>query len=75
MMEFNSLFMDTLVQAHQEDLRNSARSATLAARPGPIRKTLAKSLIRLGTRLGGSSETNLGPLLNQQLAPVSGGEN
>ena len=74
MLDLNSLLVDTLVQAHQEDLRKSARPATLAGGPGPIRKTLAASLIRLGTRLGGS-ETDLRPVLNQQLAPVSGGEN
>jgi len=75
MIEFNSLLVDTLVQAHQEELRKSARSRVAHSAPGPMRKSLAASLIRLGTRIGGSLETSPGPLINPQLAPVSGGEN
>lgn len=55
MIEFNTFFMNTLVEAHQEDLRKSARPPVPGSEPGPVRKTLANSLIRLGERLQGDA--------------------
>lgn len=57
MMEFNSLFMSTLVEAHQEDLRKAGRPFHVSSDVRAIRKAVGHSLVWLGERVGGTSPT------------------
>ncbi len=54
-MEFNSPFMNILVEAHQENLRNGSRPPTTHGGPGPFRKALGTWLILLGAKLSGTT--------------------
>jgi hypothetical protein len=68
MMEFNSLFSDVLVEAHQEDLRRSNRPRLSDRETGVIRKAIGTTLIRLGERLGGTPRTPAPPVATSTLA-------
>ncbi len=68
MMEFNSFSMNVLVEAHQAELRKSSRPPIAGRKPGPIRKALGTSLIRLGARLGGTTPAPVRTAVSSTLA-------
>ena len=70
MMEFNSIFVDTLVKAHQEDLRKAGRPFYIRSEVSAIRKAVGHSLVWLGERVGGTVPTPVRDSASHGLAVV-----
>ncbi|CAN5842527.1 MAG: hypothetical protein ACR2GI_05985 [Thermomicrobiales bacterium] len=70
MMQFNSIFVDTLVKAHQEDLRKAGRPFHIRNKVSAIRKAVGHFLVWLGERVGGTVPTPVRDSAAHSLAVV-----